>query len=71
MTNIEATVMDGSQIVTAYHDLWRIEESFRMTKSDLAARPMSCRRRHDIGYADVWLMPTCGTKVLVRAGSGV
>ena len=48
VTNIETTVIDGSQIVTAYHDLWRIEESFRMTKSDLAARPVFHRKRDAI-----------------------
>jgi hypothetical protein len=44
--------------VAAYHDLYQVERSFRMTKSDLAARPMSCRGRHETGYADVRIMPT-------------
>jgi len=49
--------MDSSQVISSYHDLWHVEQSFRMSKTDLAARPMSCRRRHEIGYADVWIMP--------------
>jgi hypothetical protein len=57
VTNIDPAVMDGPAVVAAYHDLYQVERSFRMTKSDLAARPMSCRRRHDMGYADVWIMP--------------
>ena len=48
VTNIDTTVMDGGQVVTAYHDLWRIEESFRMTKSDLAARPVFHRKQEAI-----------------------
>jgi hypothetical protein len=45
-------------VIDAYHRLWRIEKSFRMSKHDLRARPISCRRRHEIGYADVRIMPT-------------
>jgi transposase len=32
--------MDGPAVINAYHDLWRVEQSFRMTKSDLRARPV-------------------------------
>lgn len=37
-TNIEKP--DPDFVVGAYHQLWRIEKSFRMSKSDLAARPI-------------------------------
>jgi hypothetical protein len=50
--------MDGAAVIAAYHDLWKVEQSFRMTKGDLRARPISCRPRHDMGYADVRIMPT-------------
>ncbi|WP_353358111.1 IS1634 family transposase, partial [Intrasporangium sp. DVR] len=50
VTNIPVGTMDGARVVAAYQDLYQVERSFRMAKSDLAARPMSCRRRHDIGY---------------------
>lgn len=40
--------MDASQVVTAYHELWRIEEPFRMTESDLAARPVFHRKQEAI-----------------------
>ena len=40
VTNLPATVMDGAAVIDAYHDLWRVEQSFRMTKSDLRARPV-------------------------------
>ncbi len=57
LTNIGADVMDADPVLAAYHDLWHVEASFRMAKSDLAARPISCRRRHEIGYADLSVMP--------------
>jgi hypothetical protein len=65
VTNLDAKIMDGSAVIDAYHDLWKVEASFRMTKSDLKARPISCRRRHEIGYADVRIMPTPGVFMLV------
>jgi len=60
VTNLPATTMDGQGVIDAYHDLYQVERSFRMAKSDLRARPVSCRHRHEIGYADVRVMPTCG-----------
>ena len=35
--------MSTSQIYAAYHNLWRIEESFRIMKSQLDARPVLYR----------------------------
>lgn len=32
--------LDGLAVVAAYRDLWQVEASFRITKSDLAARPI-------------------------------
>lgn len=34
------TVLPESLVIDRYHDLWRIENSFRLTKSDLEARPI-------------------------------
>ena len=34
--------------MAAYHDLYQVERSFRMTKSDLAARPIFHRLRDSI-----------------------
>lgn len=39
---------DEKKIREVYHGLWRIEESFRITKSDLAARPMFVRTENHI-----------------------
>lgn len=35
VTNIPATMMPAEEIISSYHDLWRVEQSFRMSKSDL------------------------------------
>lgn len=40
VTNITAAVMPAADVISSYHDLWRVEQSFRMSKSDLAARPI-------------------------------
>src|SRR3954451_846849 len=40
--------MNGGQVVTAYHELYQVERSFRMTKSDLATRPIFHRIRNSI-----------------------
>ncbi len=38
VTNIPITAMPGQEVIDAYHDLWNIEQSFRMSKHDLKAR---------------------------------
>ena len=48
VTNIEAALMPAAEVTTSYHDLWRVEQSFRMSKSDLAARPIFARTRDAI-----------------------
>ncbi|MCT1436909.1 hypothetical protein M3G55_06440 [Brachybacterium paraconglomeratum] len=35
-------------MLSSYHDLWHIEQSFRMSKSDLQARPVFHRQRDAI-----------------------
>src|SRR5699024_5050650 len=40
VTNIPAETMSGSAVIGAYHDLWEVEASFRLTKSDLTDRPI-------------------------------
>lgn len=37
--------MEDQQIYEAYHNLWRIEESFRVMKSELDARPVYLQKR--------------------------
>ena len=40
--------MAGQAVITAYHDLWQVEASFRMTKHDLKARPVFHHQRDAI-----------------------
>jgi hypothetical protein len=39
---------DPAFVIGAYHQLWPIEKSFRMSKSDLAARPIFHHKRQSI-----------------------
>lgn len=48
VTNIPAHLMPASEVIGSYHDLWNVEASFRMSKSDLAARPMFHHLRDSI-----------------------
>ena len=40
--------MPAGEVISCYHDLWHVEASFRMSKTDLAARPMFHRTRDAI-----------------------
>ena len=40
VTDIPASTMDASEVIASYHELWHVEQSFRMSEHDLAARPV-------------------------------
>lgn len=40
VTNIPAHLMPAAEVIASYHQLWQVEASFRMSKSDLRARPI-------------------------------
>ncbi len=40
VTNIPVPLMLAGEVLTSYHELWHVEASFRMSKTDLRARPM-------------------------------
>jgi len=48
VTNMPATIMGAPEIIASYHDLWHVEASFRISKSDLAANPFFARTRDSI-----------------------
>ena len=48
VTNLPVSVMSPGEVISRYHDLWHVEQSFRMSKTDLAARPMFVRRKDAI-----------------------
>ena len=48
VTNAPVSLMPAAEVIAKYHDLWNVEKSFRMSKSDLEARPMFNRKRDAI-----------------------
>ena len=40
VTNIPEKELSSSAVIDYYHDLWNVEQAFRMSKSDLQARPI-------------------------------
>ncbi len=39
-TNIPGSDLSNEEVITRYHNLWRVEQSFRMSKNDLETRPI-------------------------------
>lgn len=48
VTNLPTDTMSGQAVISAYHDLWEVEASFRVTKSDLRAQPVFRHQREAI-----------------------
>ncbi|MDM4763920.1 hypothetical protein QT381_12975 [Galbitalea sp. SE-J8] len=48
VTNIPADKMDGPAVAAAYQDLFQVEKSFRMAKTDLRARPIFHHKKDSI-----------------------
>ena len=48
VTNTPADLMPAGEVIGSYHALWQVEQSFRMSKTDLRARPMFARTRDAI-----------------------
>lgn len=39
-TNVSESTFSNGQVIQYYHELWHVEQAFRMSKSDLKARPI-------------------------------
>jgi len=48
VTNLPKAETTDEQIIAYYHQLWHVEQSFRMSKSDLKARPIFHHKRDSI-----------------------
>lgn len=48
VTNIPASELNDQNIIAYYHDLWNVEQAFRMSKSDLKTRPIFHRTEDSI-----------------------
>lgn len=52
-------------LIERYKDLWRVEQSFRIAKSDLSARPIYHRKKESIKYHIlIVFVALCMTKVI-------
>ncbi|HET7414659.1 MAG TPA: IS1634 family transposase [Arthrobacter sp.] len=71
VTNIPATVMDANEVISKYHDLWHVEQSFRMSKTDLRARPMFHRTRDAIEAHLTIVFTALAVSRLVQAKTGL
>lgn len=62
-TNV--TKLSEKLLIERYKDLWRVEQSFRIAKSDLSARPIYHRKRESIKYHIlIVFVALCMTKVI-------
>lgn len=48
ISNLPVAQMPAAELIAHYHDLWHVEQSFRMTKNDLRARPVFHHQRDAI-----------------------
>lgn len=48
VTNLPTTEASNKQVIAYYHQLWHVEQSFRMSKSDLRARPIFHHKKEAI-----------------------
>ncbi|MDP2302117.1 MAG: IS1634 family transposase [Ignavibacteria bacterium] len=39
-TNLSKSILSDKDVIERYHDLWHVEQAFRIAKSDLASRPV-------------------------------
>lgn len=54
VTNIDSEVLSNEQVISYYHELWHVEQAFRMSKTDLKTRPIF-HHTHDAIRAHVLL----------------
>ena len=47
-TDLSEQQLSNEQVIARYHQLWHIEQSFRMSKSDLQARPIYHQKENAI-----------------------
>ena len=68
VTNLPLETMTGAAVISAYHDLWQVEASFRMTKNDLRARPVFHHQREAIeAHLTIVFAALAMTRYLTRA----
>ena len=65
--------MNPDEVIASYHDLWHVEQSFRMSKTDLRARPMFARTKDAIEahLTIVFAAPAVSREVQARTGLAI
>ena len=66
-------LLPDEQIIAFYHQLWHVEQSFRMSKSDLKARPIFHHKREAIEahLTIVFAALAIGSVITIRTGISV
>ena len=68
ITNLDAP---GAQVISAYHQLWHVEKSFRMSKSDLKARPVFFHTRDSIEAHLTIVMAALAVSKMIEHKTGI
>jgi hypothetical protein len=71
VTNIPASVMPPEEVIGKYHELWRVEQSFRMSKTDLQARPIFHHTRDAIEAHLTIVFTALAVARYLQQGAGV
>lgn len=67
VTNLPDSEVSNTQVISHYHQLWKVEQSFRMSKSDLKARPIFHHKKESIeAHLTVVLTSLAMTRVIEK-----
>jgi hypothetical protein len=67
----ERLLAAAPQVIAAYHELWHVEHAFRMSKSDLAARPAFHRLRDSINAHLTVVFAALGVGSWIEQATGI
>ncbi len=68
VTNL--TIPDA-QVINSYHQLWHVEQSFRMSKSDLKARPIFHHKRDSIEAHHTVVLASLAIGKIIESQTGI
>ncbi len=71
VTNLPITEASNKQVIAYYHQLWHVEQSFRMSKHDLRARPIFHRQQDAIEAHLTVVMAALAIQRTVERVSGI
>jgi hypothetical protein len=70
MIHTSETAMPDNEVIARYHELWQIERNFRVSKTDLSARPVFVwTDRHIQAHFLICFLALTATRVLARLAS--